>query len=141
MTWQPYHTIWAVLVGGWVTNYMVRMSLPPVLVPMMQEFHLSHTQAGLLATAFFYAYTMMQLPAGHLGDRLGRKAILIFATACTGTMSFLTSHAPSFFTIFVFRFLTGVGQGTYFGNDRPIIAAYTPKDRMGLGQGASVPGP
>lgn len=140
MSWQPYHTIWAVLVGGWITNYMVRMSLPPVLVPMMQEFQLSHSQAGLLATAFFYAYTMMQLPAGHLGDRLGRKSILIFATACTGIMSFLTSLAPSFPAIFAFRFLTGVGQGTYFGNDRPIIAAYTPKDRMGLGQGISFTG-
>ncbi len=137
MKWQPYHTVWAVLVTGWVTNYMVRLSLAPVLVPIMQEFHLSYTQAGFLATAFFYAYTFMQLPAGHLGDRLGRKAILIFSTTCTGTMSLMTGLASSFQTLFAFRFLTGVGQGSYFSNDRPVIAAYTPKDQMGLGQGVS----
>jgi len=137
MKWQPYHTVWAVLVTGWVGNYMVRVGIAPVLVPLIQEFQLSYTQAGLLATAFFYAYTFMQLPAGHLGDRLGRKVMLLLSTTCTATMSLLTAMAASFPALFVFRFFTGVAQGTYFVNDRPVIAAYTPKDQMGFGQGVS----
>jgi len=138
--WQPHHTVWAVLVTGWVGNYMVRVGIAPVLVPLIQEFQLSYTQAGLLATAFFYAYTFMQLPAGLLGDRLGRKVMLLFSTTCTATMSLLTAGAASFPALFVFRFFTGVGQGTYFVNDRPVIAAYTPKDQMGFGQGVSFTG-
>ena len=125
------------MIFGWVTNYMVRSSLSPLLIPILQEFKLTYAQAGILATAFFYAYTFMQLPAGHLGDRLGRKVVLILCASWWGLMSLLTGLAHSFASLFIFRFLTGVGEGAYFSNDRPIISAYTPEKKRGLGQGIS----
>ena len=137
MKWEKYHTVWAIMIFGWVTNYMVRSGLSPLLIPILQEFDLTYAQAGILATAFFYAYTFMQLPAGHLGDRLGRKVVLVLCTSWWGLMSFLTGLAHSFFSLFAFRFLTGVGEGAYFSNDRPIISAYTPEKKRGLGQGIS----
>jgi MFS family permease len=116
---------------------MVRSSLSPLLIPILQEFKLTYAQAGILATAFFYTYTFMQLPAGHLGDRLGRKVVLVLCTSWWGMMSLLTGLAQSFTSLFIFRFLTGVGEGAYFSNDRPIISAYTPEKKRGLGQGIS----
>jgi len=135
--WEKYHTVWAIMIFGWVTNYMVRSSLSPLLIPILEEFKLTYAQAGILATAFFYAYTFMQLPAGHLGDRLGRKVVLILCTSWWGLMSLLTGLAHSFASLFIFRFLTGVGEGAYFSNDRPIISVYTPEKKRGLGQGIS----
>lgn len=55
-------------------------------------------------------------------------------------MSLATGFARSFTMIFSTRFLTGAGQGCFFSNDRPIITAYTPRDKMGLGQGVSFMG-
>jgi MFS family permease len=52
-------------------------------------------------------------------------------------MSLLTGLAHSFASLFIFRFLTGVGEGAYFSNDRPIISAYTPEKKRGSGQGIS----
>lgn len=138
--WQYYHTVWAVMIFAWITNYLVRMGLSPVLVPIMREFQLTYAQAGLLATAFFYAYTFMQLPAGVLGDWIGKKTILVLAPLWWGLMSLGTGLAPTFTLLFLARFLTGVGQGTYFGNDRPVIATYTPPEKMGFGQGISFTG-
>lgn len=135
-----YYTVWAVLILAWMTNYLVRMGLSPVLVPIMREFHLTYAEAGLLATAFFYAYTFMQLPAGVLGDWIGKKTVLVFAPLLWGVLSLGTGLAPSFALLFLARFLTGVAQGTYFGNDRPVIAAYTPPEKMGFGQGVSFTG-
>jgi MFS family permease len=135
--WEKYHTVWAIMIFGWVTNYMVRSSLSPLLIPILQEFNLTYAQAGILATAFFYAYTFMQFPAGYLGDRLGRKVVLILCTSGWGLMSLFTGLAHSFASLFIFRFLTGVGEGAYFSNDRPIISAYTPEKKRGLGQGVS----
>lgn len=137
MRWEKYHTLWAIMVFGWATNYMVRSSLSPLLIPILQEFKLTYSQAGILATAFFYAYTFMQLPAGFLGDRFGRKMVLVLCTGWWGLMSLLTGMAHSFLSLFIFRFLTGVGEGAYFSNDRPIISAYTPEKKRGLGQGVS----
>ena len=137
MKWERYHTVWMIMIFGWVTNYMVRSSLSPLLIPIRQEFKLTYAEAGILATAFFYAYTMMQLPAGHLGDRWGRRFVLVLCTSWWGFMSLLTGLAQSFFSLFAFRFLTGLGEGAYFSNDRPIISAYTPEKKRGLGQGIS----
>src|SRR5512136_2184826 len=119
---------------------MVRASLSPLLIPILQEFKLTYAEAGILATAFFYAYTFMQLPAGHLGDRLGRKVVLVLCTSWWGLMSLLTGLASSFASLFLFRFLTGVGEGAYFSNDRPIISAYTPEGKRSFGQGISFAG-
>jgi len=137
MKWEKYHTVWAIMVFGWVTNFMIRSVLSPLLLPIIQEFNLTYAQAGILATAFFCAYTFMQLPAGHLGDRLGRKVVLVLCASWWGLMSLLTGLAHSFTSLFIFRFLTGVGEGAYFSNDRPIISAYTPEKKRGLGQGIS----
>jgi MFS family permease len=93
------------MIFGWVTNYMVRSSLSPLLIPILQEFKLTYTRAGILATAFFFAYTFMQLPAGHLGDRLGRKVVLVLCTSWWGLMSLFTGLAYSF--AFLFLFMAG----------------------------------
>jgi len=114
--------------------------MSPALIPIMQEFHLTHSQAGILATAVFLAYTFLQLPAGHFGDRFGRKAFIMISTFGWSVISFLTGFANSFQSLFGLRLLTGLFEGSYFGNDRPIISAYTPKEKMGFGQGISAMG-
>jgi MFS family permease len=140
MPLQYYHQVWLVLIFGWVSNYMVRVALSPVLLPLMQEFSLSYAQAGLLASAVFYSYALMQFPAGYLGDRFGKKRILILCILGWGLCSLAMAAAASFAALLLVRFLTGLAQGTYFSNDRPIIAYYTPKEKAGIGQGISFMG-
>lgn len=138
--WQYYHTVWMIILLGWVVNYMVRTALSPVLLTIREEFEISHAQAGVLMTAFFYAYWAMQFPAGYLGDRFGRKKILTIGTLVWALASLFTGFVNSFAMLFALRFVTGLGEGTYFGNDRPIIAHYTPKEKAALGLGLSFGG-
>lgn len=140
MKWRAYHTVWAVLWFGWLSNYAVRIALSPVLLSVREEFGRSHGEAGLLMSVFFYAYAAMQLPAGYLGDRLGRKRILVWGALMWGVMAFLTGWTPSFAWLLGCRFLTGLAEGVYFGSDRPVIAAVTPPEKMALGQGLSFTG-
>ena len=72
-----YSVIWGILVYTWICNYLIRMALSSLLPPIIEEFGLSYTSAGFLSTGFFYAYLAMQLPAGVLGDRFGRKRLLL----------------------------------------------------------------
>lgn len=119
---------------------MVRVGMSPLLVPIMNEFDLSYAQAGLLSSAVFWAYTSMQIPSGYMGDRWGRRRFLLLGTLCWSILCFLTGLVTGFALLFLIRLLTGMAEGTYFGNDRPIIAAYTPPDKMGRGQGISAVG-
>jgi len=140
MSWQPYHTVWALLVFGWIGNYMVRMAFSPLLEPVMTEFRLSHAEAGFLFSVFFYGYIAMQIPAGFLGDRFGRKRVLVVGILLVAGGALLTGLAPTLVVLGLARLLTGFAQGMYFSNDRPMIAAATPRDRLALGQGVSFSG-
>src|SRR5919204_2479995 len=126
----PYYAVWAVLVYAWVANYLIRMALGPLLPPIMEELALSYTQAGFLSTAFFYAYMAIQFPAGAFGDRFGRKRSLITGVLLGALAAVSTGSARSFGALFAARLLTGIGQGFLFSNDRVIIAAVTPRDKM-----------
>jgi MFS family permease len=83
----------------------------------------------------------MQIPAGLLGDRFGRRRILILGLLGGALAAGLTGLAGSLVTLFLARALTGAFQGSLFSNDRAIIATVTPPDRIGLGQGVSFSGP
>jgi MFS family permease len=137
---EYYHKVWGVLLLGWLSLYMVRVGMSPILVPMMEEFHLNYAQAGLLSSAVFWAYTSMQIPSGYMGDRWGRRRFLLLGTLCWSVLCLLTGFVTSFALLFLVRFFTGMAQGTFFGNDRPILAAYTPPEKMGMGQGISTIG-
>jgi len=116
---------------------MIRIGLSPVLGLIKEELEITYTDAGLLATAFFIAYAAMQFPAGHLGDRIGRKTMLTISSFGWAVAALLTGLTRSYVQLFVCRLITGLTEGSYFGCDRPVIAAYTPKEKMGLGQGIS----
>src|SRR4026208_542824 len=139
MALPSYAVVWAVFVYVWIANYLLRMALSALLPPGLPAFQLSYAEAGLLSSAFFYAYTSMQLPAGVLGDRLGRKRMLISGVPLGGAASVLTGLAGSLTLLFAARLLTGLSQGFLFSNDRVIIAATTPREKTALGHGRPRP--
>jgi predicted MFS family arabinose efflux permease len=137
----PYVLVWLLLIFAWAANFVIRIGFSALLPSIMSELSLSYTRAGLLASAFFYAYVIMQIPSGLLGDRYGRRRILLLGLLGGALSAGLTGLAGSFAALFTARALTGAFQGSLFSNDRAIIATVTPPDRIGLGQGVSFAGP
>jgi MFS family permease len=133
--------VWVLLIFAWAANFVIRIGFSALLPSIIDELQLSYTKAGLLASAFFYAYVLMQIPAGLLGDRFGRRRILILGLLGGALAAGLTGLAGSLVTLFLARALTGAFQGSLFSNDRAIIATVTPPDRIGFGQGVSFSGP
>src|SRR3989442_6644961 len=136
-----YVLVWLLLICVWAANFVIRIGFSALLPSIIDELQLSYTRAGLLASAFFYAYVIMQIPSGLLGDRFGRRRILVLGLLGGALSSGLTGLAGSFATLFAARALTGAFQGSLFSNDRAIIVTVTPLDRIGLGQGVSFSGP
>lgn len=140
LNWEPYYGLWLLLMLGWMSLYMVRMIFTPALSFIIEEYQITYAQAGTLATAVFWSYAGMQFPAGILGDRIGRKPVLCLGILLWSLFCIFTSVAYSLTVLFLLRFLTGLAEGTYFGNDRAIISSYTPKERWGIAQGVSMTG-
>src|SRR2546428_3409803 len=72
-----YVLVWLLLIFAWAANFVIRIGFSALLPSIIDELQLSYTRAGLLASAFFYAYVIMQIPSGLLGDRWGRRRILV----------------------------------------------------------------
>jgi predicted MFS family arabinose efflux permease len=136
-----YVTVWLLLVLAWAANFVIRIGFSALLPPIIADLGLSYTRAGVLAGAFFWAYMAMQIPAGLLGDRFGRRRILLIGLVGGAGACALTGMAGSFAALVLARVLTGACQGSLFSNDRAIIVAVTPADKIGLGQGVSFSGP
>ena len=141
MSSRPYVVVWLLFGVAWTANFAIRIGFSTLLAPIMAELGLSYARAGTLAAAFFYAYVVMQLPAGLIGDRFGRRRILVIGLVGVALATVLTGLARSFAALFAARLLTGACQGSLFSNDRATIAAVTPRDRIAFGQGVSFMGP
>jgi predicted MFS family arabinose efflux permease len=138
---HAYVVVWLVLVFAWTTNFTIRIAFAALLPFVMRDLALSYTRAGVLAAAFFYAYALLQFPSGVLGDRFGRRRVIMIGLTVGAAACALTGLATSFLTVLFARLLTGASHASLFSNDRAIIASVTPREKMALGQGVSFTGP
>jgi MFS family permease len=53
----------------------------PLALPLMREFGFNQALAGFLTTGIFATHAAMQIPGGHLVDRLGARRVLFCALA------------------------------------------------------------
>ena len=135
-----YQKVCIVMLYGWLMLYATRMVLSPCLPLIMNEFSLTYAAGGFLFVVYFYAYVAMQFLGGLIGDRVGRKKVLLVGTAFWSFISLLTGFSKTLWELFTYRLFLGVGQGAHFGNDRAIVSAYTPKGKEGMGQALSMTG-
>ncbi|HSS82529.1 MAG TPA: MFS transporter, partial [Reyranella sp.] len=71
------------------------------------------------------------LASGPLGDRFGRKPLLIISTAFIGVFSVASAFTWSVETITAMRFLTGIGIGGAMPATVALTADYSPINRRG----------
>ena len=138
---SSYVVVWLLFVFAWTANFAIRVGFSALLPPIIRDLDLSYARAGVLASAFFWAYLALQIPSGLLGDRFGRRRVLIVGLIAVAVATAATGLAGSLAALVLARLATGAGQGSLFANDRAIIASVTPREKIGLGQGLSFTGP
>ncbi len=72
------------------------------------------------------------LSAGPIGDRFGRKPLLITSLTIFGIASLLSAFADSLFMMTVLRFFTGLGIGGGFPGAATLTGDYAPHRRRAL---------
>src|SRR5215467_4092074 len=106
---------WAIiglLNAGMIIAYISRSNLPVALAlpDFIRFFHLSDLDRGTLNSSFFWAYAVLQIPAGWLVDRYGVKwpyvlSFLFWCLASAGTV-----FVGSFSALLALRVILGVGE-------------------------------
>ena len=65
--------------------------------------------------------------AGPIGDRIGRRPLLLVSVAIVGISSLLTAFSGSIATLSLWRFFTGVGLGGAFPSAATLAGDYAPQ--------------
>ena len=105
-------TIIGLLSLGMVIAYVSRSNLSVVLVmpDFIKSFHLSDTDRGILNSAFFWAYAVLQIPAGWVVDRYGVKLPYAVSFLFWCIASALTAFTGTLGSLYVLRVLVGAGE-------------------------------
>lgn len=99
---------------GYVVVYIDKTVVGFALLLIEQEFGLSPTQLGYITGIFFLAYSLFQVPAGWLNDRIGYKTMLVLSLSLLGIFAIcFGALGASFGLLLLFRFLAGVGHAGY----------------------------
>ena len=131
--WNYNYTVLMITWMGWISIYLARSVLPPVLPVLTKEFSLSHAQSGLLETAYLIGYIISKVPAGELSRRFGARKVLAYSMVGYGASTLLTSSAQGFSHIFLLRFLVGLFQGVHLPVANSLLS-----DRFGSRQGRAI---
>lgn len=68
---------------------------------------LTKTMSGLLMTAAFLSYAIMQVPAGIMADRYSNVRLMGVSLLATGIVTCLTGFVDSYSPLFILRLVTG----------------------------------
>ncbi|MFI2104331.1 MFS transporter [Isoptericola sp. NPDC019693] len=128
--------LFALLLALVTLNYIDRGSISVAMPMIREEFGLSSEATGLLLSAFFFAYALMQIPGGLLIDRFGPRKMATAATVGWGAATAATGLAGSFAGLFVARAAIGITEAPIMPAGGKLNAAWmAPKER---GRGATI---
>src|SRR3990167_10415983 len=111
-------------------QYFLQVTSDVLSVNLMSEFSVTEHRVGILSAAFFLSYTLMQIPAGILLDRLGTQRILPLATMLCALSCIIFGLAPYFFVASLARIIMGCGAAFSFIGSIKLIVYWFPKQRF-----------
>lgn len=113
-----------------IFNYIDRIILAILQVPIQQEFGLSDAQLGsLTGLAFALFYTTLGLPIARIADRSIRKYVIAIALIVWSSMTAMTGLATGFFTLLLLRIGVAIGEAGLVPATHSMISDLFERDR------------
>lgn len=131
VTKKSRNVILALLFLGWSLGNLDRYIMNYAVVSITGDLQLDASSTGIILSAFFLGYAIMQIPGGWLADKFGAKRILLMAVIMWSIFTGLTAIAWSLTAMIVIRFLFGIGEGGFQPASSKIIATIFPKEERG----------
>lgn len=113
---------------GFCISYIDRSAIGLALPSISKDFALAPTQMGVVISAFFIGYSIMQIPGGWLADHFGSKTVICIALTLWSIFTFTTGHASTLAGLLFLRFVFGLCEGPYAGACYRGIAEYFPRE-------------
>ena len=124
--------ITALLAIFMLINFVDKIVIGLVAVPMMTELKLSPTEFGVVAASFFWLYAIAGVIGGFISNRASAKWLLLAMAVVWSAAQVPIAVSSSITIIVVARVLLGIGEGPAY----PVVAhacyKWFPNDRRNL---------
>jgi MFS family permease len=122
----------ALVVGSGLAYFMALGAVLPV-VPQYVEDELGggSVSVGVAVGALFVGAVLLRPYVGRVGDRVGRRVLMIFGATVVALSIALYAAATSLELLVAARLLTGVGEAAFFVGAATMITDLAPPDRRG----------
>jgi putative MFS transporter len=133
---RPHYVL--LLIGGLGYTFDgMDSAIVAFLMPSAQSaWHLGNGELGLIGSATPFGFLFGAVAAGLLGDRIGRRAVMMWALAFYAFFSLVASVAPDYEVFLGARVLAGVGAGAESAIIAPFLSEFVPAARRGWFVGA-----
>jgi MFS transporter, SHS family, lactate transporter len=111
---EPTRAQWHAWVAAWLGWTLDAFDFTIFLVlmfPISQSFHVPLVAVTAVFTITLWMRLIGATASGWLADRMGRKKPLMISIAWYSVCNLLAGLAPSFWLLFLFRALLGIGMG------------------------------
>ena len=123
-------TVAFLLFAAGFINYLDRAIVSVALPVIALTLHLGPASKGVLLSAFFWSYAVMQLPIGWAADRVNLRWLYAGAFALWSLACGFTGFAASLGVLMFMRVLLGIGESVYLPGGMKIVSIlFGPKDR------------
>ncbi len=103
--------VWLILASTilfYCLDFFFRLSPSLVLMPLMQQYHTNSFGMGCMASAFYLGYTLFQIPAGMLLDRVSFVLIVVASIVLCVMTFILFVGGQQYWLGLIYRFLIGI---------------------------------
>ncbi len=128
---------WAAVAIAYAIAFLQRVSPQSVSLSFMHDFSTDAAGVAMLASSYFWGYTLMQIPAGVLVDRYGVRRVVLFSMAASSLGSAAFALAPNLLDVFVARLIVACGDALVFTALLKLVAQNFSDERFGFMSGIS----
>ncbi len=129
---EQYLTLIGVVLA-WMFDAADFLLLTFVIIQIGEDLAFAPTTKGWLMGLQLLGTGIGGLLFGFFGDTLGRKRTLIIVICIYSVFTVLTAFAFTIATLFVIRFLTGIGVGGVWALGSSLIGEIWPKEKRNVG--------
>jgi len=113
-------------------NYIDRSNLSIAAPLLKDELGISASQLGVLLSAFFYTYALLQIPSGWLVDHFDVKWVFAAGFFVWSTATAVTGLLHGFVALLVIRVVLGIGESVAFPAYGKIVGTHFNESSRGF---------
>jgi EmrB/QacA subfamily drug resistance transporter len=114
-----------------LNSTMLAVALPSII----EEFEVGLATSGWLITGYLIAMASLLPLGGKIGDRFGRRQVVLLGLIMFGGSSIVAAFSPNLATLLVFRIMQGVSGALITPNTGALIRESVPEVRRGMAFG------